>query len=193
MLLRRVTLDLTGLPPTAQEVDAFLKDRAPDAYERVVTRLLASPRYGEHFARYWLDVVRYADTHGLHLDNVRNLWPYRDWVVSAFNRNLSYDQFTLEQLAGDLLPHPRIDQLVATGYNRSHLTTSEGGAIEAEAEARNTGDRADTTAAVWLGLTANCASCHDHKFDPLTQREYFDRAASHFLTQARPDRFARQH
>ena len=174
VLLRRLTLDLTGLPPTPQEVDAFLADRAPDAYDRVVTRLLASPRYGEHFARYWLDVVRYADTHGLHLDNVRNLWPYRDWVVSAFNRNLSYDQFTLEQLAGDLLPQPRIDQLVATGYNRSHLTTSEGGAIEAEAEARNTGDRADTTAAVWLGLTANCASCHDHKFDPLTQREYYE-------------------
>jgi len=172
-LLRRLTLDLTGLPPTPSELDAFLQDRAPDAYDRVVTRLLASPRYGEHFARYWLDVVRYADTHGLHLDNVRNLWPYRDWVVAAFNRNLAYDQFTIEQLAGDLLPHPRIDQLVATGYNRSHLTTSEGGAIEAEAEARNTGDRADTTAAVWLGLTANCASCHDHKFDPLTQREYY--------------------
>ncbi|MEI8088948.1 MAG: PSD1 and planctomycete cytochrome C domain-containing protein [Opitutaceae bacterium] len=177
VLLRRLTLDLTGLPPMPQELDAFLKDRAPDAYDRVVTRLLASPRFGEHFARYWLDLVRYADTHGLHLDNVRNLWPYRDWVVSAFNRNLSYDQFTLEQLAGDLLPHPRIDQLVATGYNRSHLTTSEGGAIEAEAEARNTGDRADTTAAVWLGLTANCASCHDHKFDPLTQREYYELGA----------------
>jgi hypothetical protein len=173
VLLRRVTLDLTGLPPTPQEVEAFLADRTPDAYDRAVTRLLASPRYGEHFGRYWLDAVRYADTHGLHLDNIRNLWPYRDWVVRAFNANLPFDQFTVQQLAGDLLPKPTLDQLIATGYNRSHLSTSEGGAIEAELEARNTGDRTDTTAAVWLGLTANCASCHDHKFDPITQREYY--------------------
>ena len=173
VLLRRLTLDLTGLPPTPQEVDAFLADQAPDAYDRAVTRLLASPRYGEHFGRYWLDAVRYADTHGLHLDNVRSIWPYRDWVVRAFNANLPFDRFTVEQLAGDLLPTPTLDQLIATGYNRSHLTTSEGGAIEAELEARNTGDRTDTTAAVWLGLTANCASCHDHKFDPITQREYY--------------------
>ena len=175
VLLRRLTLDLTGLPPTPSELAAFLADRAPTdaAYERVVTRLLASPRYGEHFGRHWLDTVRYADTHGLHLDNVRSIWPYRDGVVRAFNANLPFDQFTVEQLAGDLLPHPRIDQLVASGYNRLQLSTSEGGAIEAEAEARNTGDRADTTAAVWLGLTAGCAACHDHKFDPLTQREYY--------------------
>lgn len=177
VLLRRVSLDLTGLPPTAQELDAYLADASPVAYERAVDRLLASPRYGEHFGRHWLDAVRYADTHGLHLDNVRMIWPYRDWVVGAFNRNLPFDQFTIEQLAGDLLPHPRTDQLVASGYNRNHLTTSEGGAIEAEAEMRNTADRTDTTAAVWLGLTANCASCHDHKFDPLTQREYYSLGA----------------
>ncbi len=175
VLLRRLTLDLTGLPPTPSELDAFLADRAPTdaAYERVITRLLASPRYGEHFGRHWLDTVRYADTHGLHLDNIRSIWPYRDWVVRSFNANLPFNQFTVEQLAGDLLPHPRIDQLVASGYNRLQLSTSEGGAIEAEAEARNTGDRTDTTAAVWLGLTAGCAACHDHKFDPLTQREYY--------------------
>ncbi len=172
-LLRRVTLDLTGLPPTTSELDAFLADRAPEAYERAVTRLLSSPRYGEHFARYWLDAVRYADTHGLHLDNIRNLWPYRDWVVRAFNANLPFDQFTIEQLAGDQLPSPTLDQLIATGYNRSHLTTAESGAIEAEMEARSTADRIDTTATVWLGLTANCAACHDHKFDPITQREYY--------------------
>ncbi|WP_414663631.1 PSD1 and planctomycete cytochrome C domain-containing protein [Horticoccus sp. 23ND18S-11] len=177
VLIRRLTLDLTGLPPTPDEVDAFVADRSAGAYERVVERLLASPRYGEHFGRYWLDAVRYADTHGLHLDNVRIIWPYRDWVVSAFNRNLPFDQFTIEQLAGDMLPQPRIDQLVASGYNRNHLSTSEGGAIEAEAEMRNTADRVDTTSAVWMGLTANCASCHDHKFDPLTQKEYYSLGA----------------
>ncbi len=173
VLLRRITLDLTGLPPTPDEIDAFLADQRPGAYERVVDRLLGSPRYGEHSARYWLDAVRYADTHGLHLDNIRSIWPYRDWVVQAFNRNLAFDQFTIEQLAGDQLPNPRIDQLVASGYNRNILSTSEGGSIEKEAEMRNTADRVDTTAAVWLGLTANCASCHDHKFDPITQREYY--------------------
>lgn len=186
ILIRRVTLDLTGLPPTPEEVDEFIAAyRSPSlppsvspsateaAYAALVDRLLASPRYGEHFARYWLDAVRYGDTHGLHLDNVREIWPYRDWVVNAFNRNQPFDQFTIEQLAGDLLPNPRQDQLVASGYNRNILSTSEGGALEAEAEVRNTADRVDTTAAVWLGLTANCASCHDHKFDPLTQREYY--------------------
>jgi hypothetical protein len=176
-LLRRVTLDLTGLPPTPEEIEAFRQDRRPDAYERVVDRLLASPRYGEHFARSWLDAVRYADTHGLHLDNVRNIWPYRDWVVRAFNRNQRFDDFTIDQLAGDLRPNPTLEQLIGSGYNRNHLTTSEGGAIEEEAEARNTGDRTDTTAAIWMGLTANCASCHNHKFDPLTTREYYSLGA----------------
>ncbi|MEO6245055.1 MAG: DUF1549 domain-containing protein, partial [Opitutaceae bacterium] len=173
VLFRRVTLDLSGLPPTPEDVDTYLADRAPGAYERAVDRLLASPHYGEQFGRHWLDAVRYGDTHGLHLDNVRMIWPYRDWVVNAFNRNQPFDQFTVEQIAGDMLPNPRIDQLVATGYNRCLLTTSEGGSIEAEAEMRNTADRADTTAAVWLGLTAGCASCHDHKFDPIAQREYY--------------------
>jgi len=173
ILFRRLTLDLTGLPPTPEEIDAYLADTAAGAYERAADRLLASPRYGEQFGRHWLDAVRYGDTHGLHLDNIRMIWPYRDWVVAAFNRNLPFDQFTIEQIAGDLLPHPRIDQLVATGYNRSILTTAEAGSIEAEAEMRNTADRADTTAAIWLGLTASCASCHDHKFDPISQREYY--------------------
>jgi mono/diheme cytochrome c family protein len=172
-LLRRVTFDLTGLPPTLEELDAFAADRAPGAYERAVDRLLTSPRYGEHFGRHWLDAVRYGDTHGLHLDNVRNIWPYRDWVVRAFNRNQPFDQFTIDQLAGDLLPNPTIDQRVATGFNRCNLSTSEGGAIEPELEARNTADRVDTTAAVWLGLTTNCASCHDHKFDPISQRDFY--------------------
>jgi len=176
-LVRRATLDLTGLPPTPAEVDAFVNDRSPDAYARLVDRLLASPRFGENLSRHWLDAVRYADTHGLHLDNVRTIWPYRDWVVNAFNRNLPFDQFTIEQLAGDLLPNPRVDQLVATGYNRNILSTSEGGSIEEEAEARNTADRVDTTAAVWLGLTASCASCHDHKFDPFTTKDYYSLGA----------------
>lgn len=176
-LLRRLTLDLTGLPPTPEEVDAFVADRSPGAYERTVDRLLASPQFGEHFGRYWLDAVRYGDTHGLHLDNVRTIWPYRDWVVRAFNRNLPFDQFTIDQLAGDMLPDATVEQRVASGYNRNILSTSEGGAIEAEAEMRNTADRVDTTAAVWMGLTANCASCHDHKFDPLTQREYYSMGA----------------
>ncbi|MSU64612.1 MAG: DUF1553 domain-containing protein [Opitutus sp.] len=177
VLLRRVTLDLTGLPPTLEELDAFLADHSTGAYDRAVTRLLASTRYGENFARGWLDAVRYGDTHGLHLDNVRAIWPYRDWVVQAFNENKPFDQFTVDQLAGDLVPGARLDQLVASGYNRLILSTSEGGAIEAEAEARNTADRIDTTSAVWLGLTVGCASCHDHKFDPLTQREYYSMGA----------------
>ncbi|MES2692218.1 MAG: PSD1 and planctomycete cytochrome C domain-containing protein [Verrucomicrobiota bacterium] len=177
VLIRRITLDLTGLPPTPEEVEAFLADKAPGAYERVVDRLLGSVRYGEHFGRHWLDAVRYADTHGLHLDNVRTIWPYRDWVVGAFNRNERFDQFTIDQLAGDMLPNATIEQRIGSGYNRNHLSTSEGGAIEAEAEMRNTADRTDTTAAVWMGMTANCASCHDHKFDPLTQKEYYSMGA----------------
>ena len=136
-LLRRVTLDLTGLPPTPEEVDAFLADTAPDAYERAVDRLLASPHYGEHMARYWLDAVRYGDTHGLHLDNYREMWPYRDWVVRAFNDNLPYDQFLTWQLAGDLLPEPTLDQLTATGFLRCNVTTNEGGSIVEEVFVRN--------------------------------------------------------
>ena len=172
-LIRRVTLDLTGLPPSVAEVDAFLADLAGDAYDRLVERLLKSPDYGEHMARYWLDAARYADTFGLHEDDYQSVWPYRDWVIRAFNRNMPFDQFTLEQLAGDLLPEPTTDQLVATGFNRCHVSTNEGGVIDEEFLVRYAVDRTATTATVWMGLTAGCATCHDHKFDPLNMKEFY--------------------
>ncbi|MGI9429768.1 MAG: DUF1549 domain-containing protein, partial [Bythopirellula sp.] len=173
ILIRRVTFDLTGLPPTLEEVDAFLADDSPQAYERVVDRLLHSPHYGEHMARFWLDAARYGDTHGLHLDNYREMWPYRDWVVQSFNINMPYDQFVIEQLAGDLLPEPALSQLVATGFCRAHVTTNEGGSIEQEVFTRNVVDRVSTTGTVFMGLTLGCAVCHDHKFDPVTQQEFY--------------------
>jgi hypothetical protein len=172
-LIRRVTFDLTGLPPTPQEVEAFVKDPAPSAYEKVVDRLLASPHYGEHRARYWLDAARYADSQGIHIDNYREMWPYREWVIAAFNRNLPFDRFTIEQLAGDLLPNATLEQKIASGFHRCNATTNEGGSIPAEVEAMYAKDRADTTGIVWLGLTVGCATCHDHKFDPIKQKEYY--------------------
>ncbi|MBI1176614.1 DUF1553 domain-containing protein [bacterium] len=172
-LIRRVTFDLTGLPPTPEEVDSFVKDKDPNAYENLVDRLLASKRYGEHVGRFWLDAARYGDTHGLHLDNYREIWPYRDWVVRAFNKNEPYNDFLVDQLAGDLLPNPTRDQLIATGFIRCHPTTSEGGSIEEEVYVRNVDERVITMGTVGLGLTFECTRCHDHKFDPLTQKDFF--------------------
>ncbi|MFO0845071.1 MAG: PSD1 and planctomycete cytochrome C domain-containing protein [Gemmataceae bacterium] len=176
-LIRRVTLDLTGLPPTPAEVDAFLADHSPTAYEKVVDRLLRSARYGEHMARYWLDLARFGDTHGLHLDNYREMWPYRDWVINALNKNLPYDRFVTKQLAGDLLPGGTTDDLVATGFNRAHVTTSEGGSITEEIHVRNVVDRVETTGTVLLGLTVGCARCHDHKYDPVTMKDFYSLSA----------------
>ncbi len=176
-LIRRVSLDLTGLPPEPAEVEAFLKDDSKNAYEKVVDRLLASKRWGEHRARYWLDAARYADTHGVHVDNYREMWPYRDWVIDAFNRNLSFDRFTVEQLAGDLLPNRTFDQQIASGFHRCNVTTNEGGVIPEEVDAIYAKDRVDTTGAVWLGLTVGCATCHDHKFDPISSKDFYSLAA----------------
>ena len=172
-LIRRLSFDLTGLPPTLEEIHRFLNDDSPNAYENVIDTFMAKPEYGEHLARFWLDVARYGDTHGLHLDNYREMWPYRDWVINAFKKNMPFDQFTIEQLAGDLLREPTLEQRVATGFNRSHVTTSEGGSIADEYYVRYAVDRANTTATVWMGLTAGCAQCHDHKYDPITQKEYY--------------------
>ena len=172
-LIRRLSLDLTGLPPTREEIHQFLADDSPEAYEKVIDAFMAKPEYGEHFGRFWLDVARYGDTHGLHLDNYREMWPYRDWVIEAFNENMPFDQFTIEQLAGDLLPEPTLEQKIATGFNRCHVTTSEGGSIDEEYYVQYAIDRADTTSTVWMGLTVGCAQCHDHKYDPITQKEFY--------------------
>jgi len=172
-LIRRVTIDLTGLPPTPAEVDAFLADASPEAYERVIDRLLMSPRYGEHQGRIWLDAARYGDTHGLHLDNERSLWPYREYVINAFNQNFPFDRFTIEQLGGDLIPNATVEQKIASGFNRCNVTTSEGGSIDAEVLVRYAVDRTEALSTVFLGLTLQCAVCHSHKFDPISQKEFY--------------------
>jgi hypothetical protein len=172
-LIRRVTLDLTGLPPTPAEVTAFLSDSSPAAYEKVVDRLLASPRYGERMAFRWMEAARYGDTNGYQTDGPREMWRWRDWVIDAFNRNLPFSQFTIEQLAGDLLPNPTLDQLIATGFNRNHRTNGEGGIIPEEYRVEYVADRVQTTSTVWLGLTVGCARCHDHKYDPIAQKDFY--------------------
>ena len=172
-LIRRLTFDLTGLPPTPSEVDAFVKDPSSKAYENVVDRLLASPRYGERMAVRWLDAARYADTNGYQTDAERSMWRWRDWVINAFNRNMPFDRFTLEQVAGDLLPSATLDQKIATGFNRNHRGNGEGGIIPEEYAVEYVVDRVDTTSTVWLGLTMGCARCHDHKYDPISQKEFY--------------------
>lgn len=172
-LLRRVSLDLRGLPPTADEVHQFALDNRTDAYERLVERLLADPAYGERWARMWLDLARYADSKGYGSDPLRQIWRYRDWVIAAFNRNLPYDQFTAEQLAGDLLPGANEDQLLATAFHRNTMTNDEGGTDDEEFRVAAVKDRVDSTLQIWMGLTVGCAKCHSHKFDPVTQREYY--------------------
>jgi hypothetical protein len=184
-IARRLALDLTGLPPEPAVVDAFVADPHPDAYDRLVDTLLSSLEWGEHRGRHWLDYARYADTHGIHFDNYREMWTYRQWVINAFNRNMPFDQFTILQLAGDLVSHhgpnatPEqiLDNRIASGFNRCNMTTNEGGTIAEEYLVLYTRDRTETTSAVWLGLTTGCAVCHDHKFDPLSQQEFYELSA----------------
>ena len=173
-LIRRLTLDLTGLPPTPSEIDAFLNDQSPDAYEKQVERLLASPRYGERMAWPWLEAARYADSNGYQSDGERYMWRWRDWVIAALNENMSFDQFTVEQIAGDMLPGATLDQKIATGFNRNHRANGEGGIIPEEYAVEYVVDRVNTTSTVWLGLTMGCARCHDHKYDPVTQKEFYE-------------------
>jgi mono/diheme cytochrome c family protein len=173
-LLRRLSFDLRGLPPTPREIEEFLHDRSPNAYEKAVDRFLNDPAYGERWARMWLDLARYADSAGYGSDPLRpNIWRWRDWVIDAFNRNLPYDQFSTEQLAGDLLPHPTLQQRLATAFHRNTMTNSEGGTDDEEFRVAAVKDRVDTTMQVWMGLTMGCAKCHSHKYDPITQQEYY--------------------
>lgn len=172
-LIRRVSLDLVGLPPTPEEVDAFVADPSPTAYEKVVDRLLADPHYGERMAQHWLDLARYADSDGYHDDTDRTMWAYRDYVINAFNQNKRYDQFTIEQLAGDLLPNATLEQRIASAFNRCGPTSSEGGAIPEEYLSKYAVDRVNTTGAIWLGMTVQCCECHNHKYDPLTAKDFY--------------------
>jgi hypothetical protein len=172
-LIRRLSLDLIGLPPTPAETAAFVADERPDAYERLVDRLLASPHYGERWARLWLDMARYADSHGYSIDGPRSIWPYRDWVIRALNGDMPFDAFTIDQLAGDLRPEPTLDQRIATGFHRNTPTNMEGGIDKEQFRVESVVDRVNTTATVWLGLTLGCAQCHDHKYDPLSMRDYY--------------------
>jgi len=172
-LIRRVSLDLTGLPPTPAQVNAFLADESSDAYEKVVDRLLSSPHYGERMALNWLDYARYADSNGYQVDASREMWAWRDWTINAYNRNLPFDQFTIEQIAGDLMPDATRDQIIATGFNRNHRLNGEGGRIVEEWFVETVIDRVETTGLTWLGLTFNCCRCHDHKYDPISQREFY--------------------
>ena len=193
-LIRRVSLDLTGLPPSPKTSPASSRTRRRTRTRRSSNRLLSSPHYGEHRARYWLDAARYGDTNGLHYDNYRGgIWPYRDWVVKAFNGNLPFDRFAVEQLAGDLLPNPTLDQLIATGFVRNNTTTNENGVIEEEVRFQYVKDRADTAGTVFLGLTVGCATCHDHKFDPISQKDhyaleaFFNNTTERIMDNNRPD------
>ena len=176
-LIRRVAFDLTGLPPTPEEIDGFVRDSSPNAYETMLDHFLASPHFGEHMAKHWLDLARYADSNGYQYDTERTMWVWRDWVIDAFNRNMRFDQFTIEQLAGDLLPNATDQQILATGFNRNHPITIEGGVIDEEYRTEYVIDRLNTTATTWLGLTMGCARCHDHKFDPISQREFYQLSA----------------
>lgn len=173
ILIRRVTLDLTGLPPTLAEIDAFLSDNTPDAFEKIVDRLLASPHFGERLALFWLDLARYADSNGYSQDGLRRMWPWRDWVIEAFNKNMPYDQFVRWQVAGDKIPDATQEQRLATGFLRNHRLNGEGGIIDEEYRVEYVADRAETAATVFLGMTVQCARCHDHKYDPISQEEYY--------------------
>ena len=172
-LIRRVSLDLIGLPPTLDEIDAFIADTSDDAYEKVIDRLLDSPHYGERMAIAWLDLARYADSNGFQVDSSRQQWPWRDWVIKAFNENMPYDQFTIEQIAGDMLPDATLSQKVASGFNRNHRLNGEGGIIAEEWRVETVIDRVETTGMTWLALTLNCCRCHDHKYDPISQKEFY--------------------
>ena len=172
-LIRRLSFDLTGLPPTLEEIKDFKNDQSDKAYEKVVDRIFASPKYGERWTWEWLDVARYADTNGFQADPTRTMWPWRDWVINAFNKNMPYDEFTVKQIAGDLLPNAKREDVLATGFNRNNTYNGEGGRIPEETRVENVFDRVETVGTTWLGLTLNCSRCHDHKFDAISQKEYY--------------------